>query len=212
MKEILQKADEWLRKGRDIGIPRHSDAVAWLAERFAPFVGADRELAYLVGKLHDVGKVVKEVLEVLQRNRGKSLTEEDWIIVKKHPSLGITILERWERELGCKVGPLVKLGVLYHHVWWNEKGGYPLEEGFFCLGQEEKDFISLIKFADTIASMYGPLFSPEGERTYKKERGLIEIVDELHRISGTELNDTLVTEFSLLWFSIEESFFKRFKK
>jgi len=103
MKEILQGAEEWLSRGEDIGLSRHSDAVAWLAQRFARYIKMGSELAYITGRLHDLGKANNKVLFVLRIAQGRRL---DWLerwVIRKHPQLGLAILERWEKNLECKV-------------------------------------------------------------------------------------------------------------
>jgi HD-GYP domain-containing protein (c-di-GMP phosphodiesterase class II) len=77
----------------------------------------DRLLALGVGLLlHDIGKLAVPP-EILQK-RGP-LTDEEWLAMKEHPTLGFQILKKAE-----EISPLARAVVRSHHERWNGKG-YP---------------------------------------------------------------------------------------
>ena len=98
----------------------HCTRVAIMSLRLASFLGIEEEVvlknlewgAYL----HDIGKigVPESILE-----KADSLSTDEWLIMKKHPLWGYSILENIDFLQGASEI------VLYHHEWWNGTG-YPL--------------------------------------------------------------------------------------
>ncbi|HUG89656.1 MAG TPA: HD-GYP domain-containing protein [Planctomycetaceae bacterium] len=87
----------------------HSDRVARIAERLARELGLDeqdRVQVYMTGLLHDVGKI--GVPDAILCKPGK-LTEEEFAVVKRHPSMGFQILKHLAQL------SYVLPGVLHHH-------------------------------------------------------------------------------------------------
>ena len=96
----------------------HSDRVARIAMRLAEEVGLDHQNClevYMTGLLHDVGKI--GVPDAILCKPDK-LTDEEFAVVKRHPSIGYQILKH-VRQLSY-----VLPGVLHHHEAMTG-GGYP---------------------------------------------------------------------------------------
>src|ERR1700744_1446387 len=86
---------------RDQRAARHSAAVARFARDIAKAVGmseAEQELAHTAGLLHDIGRFA---LSDRVAERGRTLTDEDWVAIQQHPQLGAEML----RDLGM-YGPV----------------------------------------------------------------------------------------------------------
>jgi len=98
----------------------HCTRVAIMSLRLASFLGIEEEVvlknlewgAYL----HDIGKI--GVPESILK-KADSLSTDEWLIMKKHPLWGYSILENIDFLQGASEI------VLYHHEWWNGTG-YPL--------------------------------------------------------------------------------------
>ena len=67
----------------------------------------DQELAHTAGLLHDIGHFA---LSDRVAERGRTLTEEDWVAIQQHPELGADML----RDLGM-YGPIAEIVLAAHH-------------------------------------------------------------------------------------------------
>jgi putative nucleotidyltransferase with HDIG domain len=96
----------------------HSSRVAeysrMIAER-AGYSKSDQDEIYMMGLLHDVGKigVPDEII-----NKPSKLSDEEFELIKKHPVTGSEILER------IKERPKLATGARWHHERYGG-GGYP---------------------------------------------------------------------------------------
>ncbi|MBQ9537575.1 MAG: HD domain-containing protein [Desulfovibrionaceae bacterium] len=96
----------------------HSGRVAKYAKEIAKRAGYSRkqqESIYMMGLLHDVGKI--GVPDTLINKPGK-LTSEEYSIIKNHPVLGAKILKNIQEM------PLLVTGARWHHERYDGKG-YP---------------------------------------------------------------------------------------
>ena len=96
----------------------HSSRVAEYAKMIAARSGysqAEQDEIYLMGLLHDVGKigVPDEVI-----NKPSRLTEEEFELIKKHPVIGNSILS------SIRESPKLATGARWHHERYGG-GGYP---------------------------------------------------------------------------------------
>jgi putative nucleotidyltransferase with HDIG domain len=159
---------------RDQRAARHSAAVARFARDIAAEVGmsAERcELAHTAGLLHDIGRFA---LSDRVAERGRTLTEEDWVAIQRHPELGADML----RDLGI-YGPVAEI-VLAHHERIDGRG-YP--NG---LGDEEIPEIAKII---SVAEVYDTLTASD---TYRTQMSSFEALRELRRVSGSQLDERYV--------------------
>ena len=72
--------------------------------------------AYECGLYHDLGKCA--VLMYIDNN-ARRLLDEEFFCIQSHPRTGAAILNR----MGC--GRTLAPAALYHHCYYNGKGGYP---------------------------------------------------------------------------------------
>jgi putative nucleotidyltransferase with HDIG domain len=159
---------------RDRRAARHAAAVARFASDMAAVVGmspADQELAHTAGLLHDIGHFA---LSDRVAERGRALTEEDWIAIQQHPELGADML----RDLGM-YGPVAEI-ILAHHERIDGRG-YPngLE------GEEIPEIAKII----AVAEVYDTLTASD---TYRTRMSSFEALRELRRVAGSQLDEGYV--------------------
>jgi putative nucleotidyltransferase with HDIG domain len=159
---------------RDQRAARHAAAVARFAKDIAAEIGmsdADQELAHTAGLLHDIGHFA---LSDRVAERGRTLTDEDWVAIHRHPDLGADML----RDLGT-YGPVAEL-VLAHHERIDGRG-YPNGRP----GDEIPEIAKII----SVAEVYDTLTASD---TYRTRMSSFEALTELRRVSGTQLEGRYV--------------------
>ena len=124
-------------------------------------------------RLHDVGKLA--IMDVI--NRAEKLSEKDIDIIRLHPVLGVEFVKGF--SFLRDTIPIVK----YHHERMDGKG-YP--------GELEGMRIPLLTRIVSVADTYDAITS---ERFYRGEQEIDYAVNELKRISGTQLDTDIVTAF-----------------
>jgi len=123
--------------------------------------------------MHDVGKLgVPEAI----LNKPSSLTEEEWKLMKKHPEIGVKIME-----------PLVSFKnvsdwILYHHERVDGKGYYGIP----------KDKVPLASKILAITDTYSAITM---RRSYKNPRTHEDAIRILCEVAGTQLDEKLVEVF-----------------
>ncbi|HEY5318470.1 MAG TPA: HD domain-containing phosphohydrolase [Solirubrobacteraceae bacterium] len=165
---------------RDQRAARHSAAVARFARDLARATGMnerDCELAHTAGLLHDIGRFA---LSDRVSERGRTLSEEDWEAIQRHPALGADML----RDLGV-YGPVADI-VLSHHERVDARG-YPR-----ALGQDEIPELAKII---AVAEVYDTLTAQD---TYRTRVSSFEALRELRRVAGTQLDSRYVEAFAEL--------------
>jgi putative nucleotidyltransferase with HDIG domain len=154
---------------RDSRAARHAAAVAAFSRDIAQTVGMSArecELAHTAGLLHDIGRfgLSDRVME-----RGRTLTEQDWIMIRRHPEMGEDLL----RDLGV-YGPVAEI-VRAHHERLDGRG-YP--DG---LADDEIPEIAKIV---AVAEVYDTLTAVD---TYRTPVSSFEALTELRRVAGTQV-------------------------
>ncbi len=152
----------------------HSFRVAKYARMIAERMGKkpeEVEQIYNIALLHDIGKisVPDQIL-----NKPARLNDKEFAVMKTHSSKGFEILE------GITIAPELALGAGFHHERIDGKG-YPSGKK----GDEIPEVAQIIAVADTFDAMYST-------RPYRKQLPLSEVEKELKRVSGTQLNGTIV--------------------
>ena len=152
----------------------HSFRVAEYTKMIAEKAGyskAEVEKFYNVGLMHDMGKITipNEIL-----NKPGRLTDDEFVIMKQHASNGYDILKEVE------IMPELALGAGYHHERMDGKG-YPSGKP----AGEIPEVAQIIAVADTFDAMHST-------RPYRKKMKMEDIVAELKRVSGTQLNEKYV--------------------
>ncbi len=155
---------------RDQRAARHAAAVARFASDMADAVGMSeqqQELAHTAGLLHDIGHFA---LSDRVAERGRTLTDEDWMAIQRHPELGAEML----RDLGM-YGPVAEI-VLAHHERIDGRGypnGLP--------GEEIPEIAKII----AVAEVYDTLTAAD---TYRTRMSSFEALRELRRVAGSQLD------------------------
>ncbi len=155
---------------RDQRSARHAAAVARFARDIAATVGMseeERELAHTAGLLHDIGRFA---LSDRVAERGRTLTEEDWMAIQRHPELGADML----RDLGM-YGPVGAI-VLAHHERIDGRG-YP----HGLTGEQIPQIAKII----AVAEVYDTLTASD---TYRTRMSSFEALRELRRVADTQLD------------------------
>lgn len=165
---------------RDRRAARHCAAVARFARDIAAHCGMserDQELAHTAGLLHDIGRFA---LSDRVMERGVTLTEDDWVAIRRHPELGAEML----RDIGV-YGPLSEI-IIAHHERLDGKG-YPRR----LRAHEIPEIAKII----AVAEVYDTLTAPD---TYRTRLSSFEALTELRRVSGTQLDGRYVEALAAL--------------
>lgn len=163
---------------RDQETTGHSFRVALYAVELARILGVSGEMLKSIewgALLHDVGKMV--VPDDILR-KGSPLTEEEWLIMKQHPS--------WGYEMLAEVSFLQpgSLDLIYsHHERW-DGNGYPRG----LAGEEIPLGARIFAVVDT----YDAITS---DRPYRRARPHSVAVAELQRVAGEQLDPEVVAAF-----------------
>ena len=155
----------------------HSERVTKFAIKIGKGIGfSEKELRdlELSGLLHDVGKI--GTYESILDKAGK-LTDEEYVIIKRHPGKGAEIL------LAIKQMKDIIPGVKYHHEFYNGKG-YP--DGL--KGENIPLMARILCVADSVDAM-------GADRPYRKGRAMDEIIVELKKCSGMQFDPKFVDVF-----------------
>jgi putative nucleotidyltransferase with HDIG domain len=165
---------------RDPRAARHAAGVAAFSRDIAEAAGMsarDCELAHTAGLLHDIGRfgLSDRVME-----RGRTLTEQDWETIRKHPELGADML----RDLGM-YGPVAEI-VRAHHERIDGRG-YP--DGL--KGDDIPELAKLVAVAETYDTL-------TADDTYRTPISSFEALTELRRVSGTQLDPVYVEALAKL--------------
>jgi putative nucleotidyltransferase with HDIG domain len=155
---------------RDERAARHAAAVARFAQDMTEKLGMseqDQELAHTAGLLHDIGHFA---LSDRVAEKGRTLTDEDWMAIQQHPELGADML----RDLGM-YGPIAEI-VLTHHERIDGRG-YPRG----LPGDEIPDIAKII----AVAEVYDTLTAAD---TYRTRMSSFEALRELRRVAGSQLD------------------------
>jgi putative two-component system response regulator len=126
-------------------------------------------------QFHDIGKLVID-LSCIQKP-GK-LTEEEWLLIKKHPSVGANIIQ----PLGFMKRE--QFIIRHHHERMDGKG-YP--DGL--KGDQLDDLTKIIIVVDSYDAM-------TSRRNYRNNMTMEQAVEELLRCSGTQFEGQIVEFFA----------------
>ena len=136
---------------------------------------AESDLVVLrrAAQFHDIGKLVVD-LSCIQKP-GK-LTEDEWLLIKKHPSVGANIIKPlgfMEREQF----------IIRHHHERMDGRGYPSG----LMGDELDILTKILVVVDSYDAM-------TSKRNYRRNLSMDEAIAELRRCSGSQF-DTEVVEY-----------------
>lgn len=183
---------------RDAGSDGHSLRVTLYTERLAQQLGLGQSETRVVEQgvlLHDIGKIgIPD--ELLRASR--KLNEDEWRLIRKHPEIGYRILSSIKFLKGA-----ARL-VWHHHERYDGKG-YP---------QNLKgDAIDLGARIFAVADALDDLTS---NRPFQPAISFEDAVKEIKKMSGVQLDPTLVTEFLKIpvseWKAIRHEFASNTKR
>jgi putative nucleotidyltransferase with HDIG domain len=150
----------------------HSERVGVYASKIAREMGFTKEFierVYIVGLLHDVGKIGIRDAVITKPDR---LTPEEFEEIKAHPEIGAKILE--PVDFLADVAPCVR----HHHEWFDGSDrGYPWR----LRGEMIPLPSRIILVADTVEAM-------TSDRPYRKAMPLEVVCTELDKYSGTQFD------------------------
>lgn len=100
---------------------------------------------------HDIGKYF--CLDYVS-NSSRSLTDDEFEVIKEHPANFSKIYQgKMSREVEC-----VHDCALLHHLWYNEKGGYPIGKH-----TANQPFVNIISIGDSIDAATDDIGRPYGQ-------------------------------------------------
>lgn len=162
----------------DRGTGEHARRTIDLCEATARELGYPQEQVYLVrlgALLHDIGKV--GIPDAILHKPGK-LTEEEWLVMRRHPIIGREVLEQIDGVFR-HVAPIVSA----HHERW-DGAGYP--EGL--AGQQ-------IPLGARILSVVDAFDAMTSRRVYSEPKSEAEARAELLHCAGTQFDPSVVSAF-----------------
>ena len=148
----------------------HSARVAQYAKELARRAGYSRQEQdeiYMMGLLHDVGKI--GIRDTIINKTGR-LTDEEFAEIKTHPAVGAEILAKIT-DL-----PNLKTGARWHHERYDGRG-YP--DGL--AGEEIPEVARIIAVADTYDAM-------TSNRSYRRQMPQEKVRAEIERCSGSQFD------------------------
>ena len=135
------------------------------------FSKANQDEIYMMGLLHDVGKI--GVLDDIIKKPGK-LTPEEFELIKKHPVIGSSILE------SIKERPGLAVGARWHHEHY-DGSGYPDGIAGNAIPEEAR----IIAVADAYDAM-------NTNRCYRLKFSEERIISEMERCRGKQFDPDIV--------------------
>jgi putative nucleotidyltransferase with HDIG domain len=174
---------------RDQMTARHSAAVARYARRIAEAAGcpeAEQRLVHTAALYHDVGKV----MFADRMFKAGKLTDEEWEIVKRHPERGAELVGHLPNHED------VAAIILAHHERIDGRG-YPRG----LAGEDIPRLSRMISIADTYDVM-------TGRDSYRQPVSSAEAIEELRRVSGAQLDSSLVEIFVEHVLAVEDLAFR----
>ena len=148
----------------------HSSRVAYYAREIARRAGlseAEQDRIYMMGLLHDVGKI--GIQDAIINKNGR-LTDEEYEEIKTHPAVGFNILKK------IKDMPDLVTGARWHHERYDGKG-YP--DGI--AGEEIPEAARIIAVADTYDAM-------TSNRSYRGILPQEKVRAEIERCRGSQFD------------------------
>jgi len=165
---------------RDNDTGAHIKRIGYYSMILAERLGFPRSAAdnlYFASSMHDVGKI--GIPDHILLKPGK-LNEEEWEIMRRHPTIGAGLLDGHPSEL-LRVASRI---ALTHHEKWDGTG-YPS-----ALAGEE---IPMEGRVVAVCDVFDALLSA---RPYKRQWSYDETLDEVNRLSGKHFDPAVVRAFN----------------
>ena len=149
---------------------RYSRAIA----QRAGYSRQEEELVHIAALLHDIGKFILPD-RILKAN--VPLTDEDWMLIKRHPQQGARVVSSLDGY-----GPVAEI-ILAHHERIDGKG-YPRG----LAGDDIPELARIISVADTYDVM-------TARDSYRTPMSSYDAIVELRRVAGKQLDPRFVEVF-----------------
>lgn len=135
------------------------------------------DFIYEAAFYHDIGKngIISTV-----NNDYRPLTDEEYAIIKTHPALGAELL-----KIAPSLYEKYHDTTLWHHKWYNGKGGYP--EDFDNTKSPKRILIDIITLSDCMQAA-----TERVGRNYKEGKTFDMVMEEFLKGAGTKYNPDLV--------------------
>lgn len=162
---------------RDPYIQGHSRQVSELALEIAHQLDFTQHVSHLIelaGMLHDIGKIA--IPEVILK-KATTLNKQEWVIIKKHPQLGVSIIEPIN-----KLRP-IQTWILYHHERW-DGSGYPEGRKNCAIPIHAR----ILAICDTFSAM-------TSDRPYRRALSIQRALQEIKAVSGSQLDPHIASLF-----------------
>lgn len=156
----------------------HCVQVGMLTYYISKWMGYSEEFALEAGKagyLHDIGK---SLIDSKILTKPSKLTDNEFDSVKQHTVLGHEILSR-----SYNPDSPIALGALQHHERL-DGSGYP--------SQLHEDQIHPVAKIIAVADIYSAMIN---SRIYQKERDMLYVLQELHRLSFGQIDPNITQVF-----------------
>ncbi len=155
----------------------HCERVTEYVSKIVDFMGLDNHLKDVIknaASIHDIGKL--SIDSKILNKKGK-LEDDEWEIIRKHPSVGVNILS------GLDFLEEEKDIILHHHERFDGKG-YPDQ----LKGEEIPLGARIIAVADSFDAM-------NSARAYRDALSENVIIDELKKGRGTQFDPEVIDSF-----------------
>jgi putative nucleotidyltransferase with HDIG domain len=168
---------------RDHYTANHSENVAYYAKKIAQEMNLSKmtcEHIYIGGLLHDIGKIgVPEAI----LTKPSRLTNEEFVIIKKHPVIGYNMLKHITK---FKKNGILNI-ILHHHERYDGQG-YPRS----IAGVKIPLAARIMAVADSFDAM-------TSKRVYRSELDLEYTIDEIRKNAGKQFDPEVVNVFLKIW-------------
>lgn len=174
-------------KAKDEYSEEHSKRVSDICKKMGKKMGMtkqDLELLTLISHLHDIGKIA---IDDKILNKPGKLTEDEWIIMKRHPETGYRILSSSPDYIE------IAQDILSHHERYDGKG-YPRG----LKGEDIPIRARIIAIADAFDAMIS-------DRPYRKKLDYDVAIKELIDNKGTQFDPKLVDIFLTIFNKNEQN-------
>lgn len=161
---------------RDVNLSEHTWRVARLSGNIARALGQAPEYVNHLrraARLHDIGKVA--VPDYILTS-SEPLTDEEWVIMRRHPEVGARILSGGGSELLVMAEQIA----LTHHERW-DGNGYPRGLKGEAIPLEGR----IVAVADAFDAM-------TSNRPYRSDVPVRAAIEELHAAAGTQFDPAVV--------------------
>lgn len=131
------------------------------------------ELSYQMGIMHDIGKYY--CIPIISINY-RRLEDAEFQTIKQHPFCGYRLAKN-------SVPDPIRDAMLYHHLWHNHKGGYPMNNEP-TMNQPLIDILSIADSIDAAVDFLG--------RSYAKRKTLQDLVNEFQAFKDTRYSKDVI--------------------